>query len=261
MYANSNGTVRNDKLVSIITPLYNSERFIRQTMDSVLAQTYPHWEMLVVNDGSTDRGVEIVRQYAAQDARIRLFEQPNSGCAAARNYGLREAKGRFYVFLDSDDYWDPTFLESQLVFMQEKKATIVTCSIRRVNEEGQEILQPQIVPERMEYRDILKSCNLPCLATVIDASRFHDIRFREELHNLRDDYALWLSLMKQTDFAYGNPQILANYRISAHQVTGNKRKVIIPQFKVYYKVEQLGLCRSLYYLVHWAWNGYRKYRK
>jgi glycosyltransferase involved in cell wall biosynthesis len=261
MYVNSDGTVENDKLVSIITPLYNSERFIGQTIESVLAQTYPHWEMLVVNDGSCDEGAYIVRRYAKQDARIHLFEQPNSGCAAARNHGLREAKGRYYVFLDSDDYWDPTFLESQLAFMHARKAAIVTCSIRRVDEEGKEVLRPQIVPERMDYYDVLKSCNLPCLATVIDASRFRDIRFREELHNLRDDYALWLSLMKQTDYAYGNPQVLANYRISAQQVTGNKRKVIIPQFMVYYKVEQLGLCRSLYYLVHWAWNGYRKYRK
>ena len=133
--------------------------------------------------------------------------------------------------------------------------------MRRVDENGVAILSPQIVPQRMTYYDILKSCNLPCLATVIDAKRLHNIRFREELRNLRDDYALWLSLMKQTDYAYGNQQVLANYRISSNQVTGNKRKVIIPQFMVNYKVEKLGFFRSLYYLMHWAWNGYKKYRK
>lgn len=253
--------MKNDKLVSIITPLYNSERFVGQTIESVLAQTYPHWEMIVINDGSKDNGPDIVRRYAAKDKRIKLLEQPNAGCAAARNHGLREAQGRYYCFLDSDDYWDPEFLEEQLRFMAEKKAAIVTCSVRRVDENGVAILSPQIVPKRMTYYDILKSCNLPCLATVIDSSRLHDIRFREELRNLRDDYALWLSLMKQTDYAYGNQQVLANYRISSTQVTGNKRKVIIPQFMVNYKVEKLGFCRSLYYLVHWAWNGYKKYRK
>ena len=251
----------NDKLVSIITPLYNSERFVGQTIESVMAQTYPEWEMIIVNDGSTDKGADVVSCYAAKDKRIRLLEQENGGCASARNHGLSEAKGRYYCFLDSDDYWDPEFLEEQLRFMTEKRAAIVTCSVRRVDENGKAILSPQIVPERMTYFDILKSCNLPCLATVIDASRLHDIRFREELHNLRDDYALWLSLMKQTDYAYGNQQVLANYRISANQVTGNKRKVIIPQFMVNYKVEKLGFCRSLYYLAHWAWNGYKKYRK
>ena len=251
----------NDKLVSIITPLYNGERFVGKTIESVLAQTYPEWEMIVVNDGSKDGGPDIVRRYAAQDKRIRLIEQPNGGCASARNHGLREAQGRYYCFLDSDDYWDSSFLEEQLRFMAEKNAAIVTCSVRRVDENNQEILRPQIVPMQMNYYDILKSCNLPCLATMVDASRLHDIRFREELRNLRDDYALWLSLMKQTDYAYGNQRVLANYRISANQVTGNKRKVIIPQFLVNYRVEKLGFCRSLYYLAHWAWNGYRKYHK
>ena len=211
-----------NKLVSIITPLYNSERFVGQTIESVLAQTYTEWEMIVVNDGSKDGGADIVRQYAEKDKRIKLFEQPNGGCASARNHGLREARGRFYCFLDSDDYWDPTFLEEQLAFMAEKRAAIVTCSVRRVDENGIAILNPQIVPVRMTYFDILKSCNLPCLATMIDASKLNNIRFREELHNLRDDYALWLSLMKQTDYAYGNQRVLANYRISSSQVTGNK---------------------------------------
>ena len=253
--------MKNDKLVSIITPLYNSERFVGKTIESVLAQTYPHWEMIIVNDGSKDKGPDIVRQYASKDPRIHLLEQPNGGCAAARNHGLREAKGRYYCFLDSDDYWDSTFLEEQLAFMAEKKAAIVTCSVRRVDENGIAILSPQIVPERMTYYDILKSCNLPCLATIIDAGKLNNIHFREELHNLRDDYALWLSLMKQTDYAYGNQRVLANYRISSNQVTGKKRKVIIPQFMVNYKVENLGFFRSLYYLMHWAWNGYKKYRK
>lgn len=251
----------NDKLVSIITPLYNSERFVGQTIESVLAQTYPDWEMIIVNDGSKDNGPDIVRQYAAKDERIRLLEQPNCGCASARNHGLREAQGRYYCFLDSDDYWDPEFLAEQVKFMTEKDAAIVTCSVRRVDENGKEILRPQIVPEKMDYYDILKSCNLPCLATMIDASRLQGIRFCEELRNLRDDYALWLSLMKQTDYAYGNQRVMANYRLSANQVTGNKRKVIIPQFMVNYKVEKLGFFRSLYYLLHWAWNGYMKYHK
>lgn len=250
-----------DKLVSIITPLYNSERFVGKTIESVLNQTYSNWEMIIVNDGSTDHGADVVSCYVAKDTRIKLLEQANGGCASARNHGLREAKGRYYAFLDSDDYWDSTFLEAQIAFMQEKGASIVTCAVRRVDEDGKEILRPQMVPQKMNYYDILKSCNLPCLATIIDAHRLQNIHFREELKNLRDDYALWLSLIKQTDYAYGNQKVLANYRISSTQVTGNKWKVIIPQFMVNYKVEKLGLFRSLYYLAHWAWNGYKKYRR
>ena len=106
----------NNNLVSIITPLYNAERFVRQTIESVLAQTYPHWEMIVVNDGSKDKGPDIVRSYTEKDSRIKLLNQPNRGCASARNHGLKEAQGRYYCFLDSDDYWDPTFLEEQISF-------------------------------------------------------------------------------------------------------------------------------------------------
>lgn len=250
-----------DKLVSIITPLYNSERFVAKTIESVLAQTYPHWEMVVVDDGSKDNGPAIVASYAEADSRIRLYHQPNGGCASARNHGLREAHGRYLVFLDSDDYWDSTFLEEQLHFMQAKNARIVTASCRRVNEQGAEILQPQIVPQRMDYYDILKSCNLPCLATVIDSKYLNGIHFREELRNLRDDFVLWLSLLKQTDYAYGNQKVLTNYRITSTAATANKRKMIKPQFLVYYRIERLGLLRSLYYLANWAYYGYMKYRK
>lgn len=250
-----------DNLVSIITPLYNSERFVGKTIESVLAQTYKHWEMIIVNDGSKDNGPAIVEAYTKQDGRIRLYHQPNGGCASARNHGLKEAKGRYFVFLDSDDYWDETFLEEQLAFMKSKSAAIVTASCRRVDAEGKEILQPQIVPAKMDYYDLLKSCNLPCLATMIDAKQLQNIHFHEELRNLRDDFVLWLELIKQAKYAYGNPKVLTNYRLTATAATANKRKVIKPQFLVYYRIEKLGLLRSIYYLLHWAYNGYLKYRK
>ena len=250
-----------DDLISIITPLYNGERFVGQTIESVLAQTYPDWEMLIVNDGSKDNSEQIARSYAAKDHRIKVFSQPNGGSASARNHGIREAKGRYFVFLDSDDYWDSSFLEKQLRFMYEKQAHIVAASCRRVDEAGKEVLRPLIVPERMSYRDTLKTCNLPCLTTVIDRSAFHDVYFHEELRSLRDDYVLWLSLLKQTDYAYGNQEVLANYRLNRNGATANKWKMIKPQFLVYYRVEKLGLMRSVYYLAQWAVRGVLKYSK
>ncbi len=250
-----------ENLVSVITPVYNGERFVGQTIESVLAQTYPHWEMLIVNDGSSDNSETIVCRYANQDPRIRYFYQSNKGSASARNHGLLEAKGRYIVFLDADDYWDSTFLEEQLQFMQEKKAQLVTASCRRVDEQGKEVLRPWIVPARMNYYDTLKTCSLPCLTTMIDRTKLHDVYFHEELHSLRDDYVLWLSLLKQIDYAYGNTRVLASYRLNAQGATARKYKVIIPQFLVYYRIEKLGLCRSIYYWVHWAINGYLKYRR
>ncbi|MBQ3914697.1 MAG: glycosyltransferase family 2 protein, partial [Paludibacteraceae bacterium] len=97
----------NNNLVSIITPLYNGERFIAQTIESVLTQTYTEWEMLIINDGSTDKSEEIALSYAEKDNRIRVYSQPNGGSASARNHGIRRAKGRYIALLDSDDLWEP----------------------------------------------------------------------------------------------------------------------------------------------------------
>lgn len=117
-------------VISIVTPMYNGGRFVAQTIESVLAQTYPHWEMLIVDDGSKDDSPEIVGAYSARDPRIKLIRQPNSGSAAARNNALRRARGRYICFLDADDLWDPEFLARQIAFIQEKAAGLVYASYR-----------------------------------------------------------------------------------------------------------------------------------
>ena len=122
-----------EDLVSIITPLYNGERFVAQTIESVLAQTYPHWEMIIINDGSKDNSEAIVQKYTEQDARIQLVSQPNAGSAAARNNGIRRASGRYIALLDADDLWEPFFLESQLNLMQKTSALLVYGSHKRID--------------------------------------------------------------------------------------------------------------------------------
>lgn len=151
------------EFISIVTPMYNGGRFVAQTIESVLAQTYPHWEMLIVDDGSKDDSPEIVGAYSARDPRIKLIRQPNSGSAAARNNALRRARGRYICFLDADDLWDPEFLARQIAFIQEKAAGLVYASYRRINECGDEILRPFIVPERVDYKGLLKTCSISCL--------------------------------------------------------------------------------------------------
>ncbi len=248
-------------LVSIITPLYNSERFVAATIESVLAQTYQHWEMIVINDGSTDNSAHIVAEYATRDPRIKLFSQPNAGSAAARNNGIRRAAGRYIALLDSDDLWEPNFLEEQIALLTEKKAVLVYSSHKRIDENGNECLRPFRVPERVTYNDLLKTCSISCLTGLYDSSKFGKIYLDESLHNLRDDHVYWLTIIKKAGEAFGNQQILASYRIQNKSVSFNKKKVIIPQFMVYYRYEKISLLRSLYYLAHWAWNGYKKYHK
>lgn len=248
------------KLVSIITPSYNSARFIKQTIDSVLAQSYPHWEMLIVDDGSNDQSPSIIEEYSKQDERIRLIRQKNAGSASARNHALREAKGRYFCFLDADDLIDCNFLESQIRFIQSKKATIVYASYRRIDEKGTEILKPFIVPDKVNYTGLLKTCSISCLTAMVDRSITGDVFFDETLKSMRDDYAFWLFLLKKTDYAYGNKTILASYRVFSSSTTGNKKKVMKPQFLIYFKIEKLGIFKSIYYFAHWAINGFLKYK-
>ena len=250
-----------NELVSIITPMYNSSRFVAKTIESVLAQTYQHWEMLIVNDGSNDNSADIVEEYTKKDNRIKLLHQTNAGSAAARNNALNKAKGKFIVFLDSDDIFNFNFLEKQINFLKRKNAAIVFSSYNRMNELGEMCLTPFIVPEKVSYKDILKTLPISCLTAMYDVEKIEKHFFRPELKSLRDDYVMWLEMLKKIDFAYGNKEILASYRVFANSTTGAKRKVIIPQFKVYYNVEKLGLIKSIYYLVHWAIAGFFKYNE
>ncbi|WDF54715.1 glycosyltransferase family 2 protein [Mucilaginibacter sp. KACC 22063] len=248
-------------LVSIITPMYNGERFISQTIDSVLNQSYPHWEMIIVNDGSKDNGPAIVEQYCLSDKRINLVTQLNGGSAAARNNGIKRAKGQYIALLDADDTWNPDFLEKQLKLMDEKQALLVYSSHTRMDEFSNEILRPFIVPEKLTYKDLLKTCSISCLTGLYNTEKFGKVYLREDMKSLRDDYVYWLEIIKKVKIAYGNTEVLANYRILGSSASRKKKKVILPHFKVLYNIEKLGFFKSVYYLTTWAIISYFKYRK
>lgn len=248
-------------LVSIITPVYNGEKFIAETVKSVLNQTYFNWEMIIVDDGSKDKGAEIVNEFALKDPRIKLVQQANGGSASARNNGIRRAKGQYIALLDADDTWNNNFLEKQLRLMHDKNAALVYSSHTRIDENSKEILKPFIVPAKVTYTDLLKTCSISCLTGLYDTEKFGKVYLREDMKSLRDDYVYWLEIIKKVKVAYGNKEILANYRILGSSASRKKKKVILPHFKVFYNIEKLGLMRSLYYLGNWAVISYFKYRK
>lgn len=247
--------------VSIITPSYNSARFVEHTLRSVQAQTFTDWEMIITNDGSKDHSPEIIARYAETDPRIRLISQPNGGSAAARNNSLRNASGRYVCFLDSDDTWDPDFLASQLAFIKEHDAPLVYSSFRRMDVEGREILRPYLVPAKVSYRRLLRNNVIGCLTVMTDREKTGDVFFDESMGSLRDDFALWLSILKKHPYAYGNPRVLASYRVMTASATGNKKKLIKPQYNLYRRIEGLGVIPSLFYMCTWAVTGFLKYRK
>lgn len=253
-----------NNLVSIITPMYKGAAFVGETIQSVLAQSYRDWEMIIVDDCSPDGGAGImeVKKYT-NDSRIKLIEsKQNRGSSGARNIALKEAKGRYIAFLDSDDIWHPKFLEKQMAFLHKKEAPLVFSSYRRIDENTkEELLKPFLVPEKVNYKSLLKTCPIFPSTAIYDTSKTPKILFNEDLGSMRDDYVYWLKMFKDISYGYGNPEILVDYRMRKSSVTGNKSKVIKPQWNVLYKVEKLGLISSAYYLLCWAFISYFKYRK
>lgn len=251
-------------LVSIITPMYKGAAFVGETIQSVLAQSYTNWEMIIVDDCSPDEGAGIaeVNKYTS-DPRIRLIaSKENRGSSGARNIALKEATGRYIAFLDSDDIWHPEFLKKQLDFMNDSDAPLVFSSYRRIDENTkEELLTPFIVPEKVTYKSLLKTCPIFPSTAIYDTSKTPKIYFDEKLGSMRDDYVYWLKMFKSIRSGYGNKDILVDYRMRKSSVTGNKKKVIKPQWNVLYKVEKIGLIPSLYYLTCWAWISFLKYRK
>lgn len=250
-----------DNLVSIITPLYNAERFIGRTISSVQAQTYTDWEMIIINDGSRDNSLEVAQSYAAQDARIHVFTQPNGGSAAARNNGIRRAAGRYIALLDADDVWDPCFLHSQLSLMHDKQCQLVYGAHRRIDENDREILQPFCPPEMVTYHSLLKTCSISCLTALYDTVPYGKVYLHEEFRSLRDDYIFWLEILQNCHVAYGNSRVIASYRMQSNGMTASKWKMVKPQFRVYRQVLKMNVVQSCFYLICWALYGLNKYRK
>jgi len=254
-----------DELVSIVTPMYNGAKFVGETIESAQSQTYKNWEMIIVDDCSPDDGAGIaaVKKAAKGDERIILVEsKQNRGSSGARNQALERAKGRYIAFLDSDDIWHRDFLEKQIKFMQTHNAILVFSSYRRIDEiSKQELLTPFIVPQKVCYKSLLKTCPIFPSTAIYDTTKTPKIYFDESLGSMRDDYVYWLKMFKNIDYGYGNQEILVDYRMRKTSVTGNKLKVIKPQWNVLYKVEKIGLIQSIYNLFYWAFISYFKYKK
>ncbi|MBS9782785.1 MAG: glycosyltransferase family 2 protein [Arcobacter sp.] len=235
-------------LVSIITPSYNSERFISQTIESVLTQTYRDWEMLIVDDVSPDKSNDIIEKYIQKDSRIKLIKlEKNSGPAVARNRAIKEAKGRYIAFLDADDLWKPKKLEKQLNFMKERDCALVYCSYETMSEEG--VLLDRFIkpPLKISYKDLLKSNYIGCLTAIYDTKKIGKVFM--PIINKRQDYGLWLKILRKIDFAYGMGESLAIYRIMSKSVSSNKFKLLKYHYILFTKFENMNFMKAIYYLV------------
>lgn len=246
-------------MVSIITPCYNGAKYISETIESVISQTYTDWEMIIVDDGSKDNSVEIIKTYSEKDNRIQLVQQPNGGSSVARNKGISLCTGQYIALLDADDLWDSTFLEKQINYLKRKNAICVSCSYRRIDDKSQEILHPLKVKSIITYKDMTVMNRIGCLSGLYDSSKYGKIYLKEELKSIRDDYAYWLEIVKLEGVAVGNPEVLASYRVLSNSTTGKKMKLIGKQYSFYNKYLGLNPVVSTINVIKWGIAGVLKF--
>jgi teichuronic acid biosynthesis glycosyltransferase TuaG len=236
-----------NKLVSIIVPSYNSAEYISDTIESVLNQSYNHWEMIIVDDGSSDHTLKVIQKFVKKDIRIKLFiNENNSGPAISRNRAIKESKGRFIAFLDSDDLWLPDKLSLQIDFMIKNNFFFSYSYYSQINEKGNFIKNIDFLPKKVSYYSTMKSNKIGCLTAVYDIDFFGKV-YMENLKN-RQDYTLWLKLLKKVDFAYCVPVVLAKYRVRDNSISSSKLKLINYHWIIYRHIEKKSFFKSLYYI-------------
>ena len=251
-------TVVDYGLVSIIMPNYNSEKYVGETIQSVLNQTYQNWELLFVDDCSTDNSLEIVRSFG--DDRIKILQnETNSGAAVSRNYALRLAQGKWIAFLDSDDLWIPEKLEKQISYMNDNDICFSYTDYEVIDEDDQ--LISTFIPrlDVCTYKDILKHNHIGCLTAVYNAEKLGKFFMPVDAIK-REDLACWLSILKTGVQAHCLHERLAKYKVHSNSVSSNKFKMMKYQWLTYRKVEKLNFFKSTYYLFCWAITGVFKYR-
>ena len=248
-----------DHLVSIITPSFNSEKFIAETIASVQSQTYANWEIIIVDDCSKDKTVAIIEEIMQSESRIKLVKlEKNSGPAIARNTGIKAAKGKFMTFLDADDIWFPDFIGNSIKTIQREGIHFVFSSYRRSDEALNFIYSDFIVPEKVTYHDVLKTNSISCLTAFIDIEVLGKKLMPEVFK--RQDMGLWLQYLKEIPFAYGIKEPKAIYRIRKNSLSRKKSDLLKYQWQFYRNVEKLNLLQSCYYMTHWMYRGFLKYR-
>lgn len=235
-------------MVSIITPSFQSEKFIEQTIQSVQNQTYQNWEMIIVDDCSTDNTVLIINRIAETDTRIKYFVlDKNSGTGVARQKGVDEASGRFIAFLDADDLWKPDKLTKQLEFLEQRKLKFTFSFFDCIDEAGNKLHKTIQAPMNLSYSQLFFCNYIGNLTAIYDVDYFGKIPISPI--RKRQDWMLWLCILKQIKNAKPVPESLALYRIRQNSISASKIDLIKHNFNVYFKFHRFNLIISIFCMV------------
>lgn len=237
--------------VSVITPTYNCGKFIAETIESVINQTYVNWEMIIADDCSSDNTEEIVQEFIKKDDRIKYFRlETNSGAATARTKAMELATGDYMAFLDSDDLWKPDKLEKQLKFMKENGCNFVAAAYEQIDEKGNKIGKIIKTPKKTDYNRLLLDCpvgNSTVIYNVRNMGKFAVPNIRK-----RNDDALWLQMLKKEKYIHGMDDVLMEYRIRQNSISSNKMSLIKYHWQLYRDIEHLNVFRTVFHICWWG---------
>lgn len=220
-------------MISVIMPVYNAEKTIKESIDSVLTQTVDDLELIVVNDFSKDKSEEIIKEIAKLDSRIKYYKNSkNMGASESRNFAIGKATGKWIAFLDSDDIWKPEKLEKQLkVVKMNSDAQLVYTASAFINDDGDEFSYIMEAEEKTSYKDLLKKNLLSCSSVMISSDLMKELKMPGD--HMHEDYYIWLKVLKKIGYAYGVNEPLLIYRLSLNSKSSNRIKSAKMTYQTY----------------------------
>lgn len=249
---------KENMLVSIIVPVYNSENTIDQTINCVINQTYKNWEMLLIDDCSIDSSAKIIDKYVKKDKRIKYFKlDKNSGAAIARNKALDIANGRFIAYLDSDDLWDKEKLEKQVTFMIDNSYAFTCSDYIKIDEEGNYLKKVKL-PKCVNYNLYLRNTIIQTVGVIVDSELVDKKLLYMPNIRRRQDAATWCQILKNGHNCYEMPEFLSYYRVIKNSLSSNKFKAVKGTWYLYRKIEKLSFFKACFCFVGYALNAIKK---
>lgn len=242
---------------SIITPVYNCKDYIDETIQSVLAQTYSDWELILIDDCSTDGTFELITRKYSNTFRVKILQNvANSGSGYSRNSGLSLASGRFVAFLDSDDLWAPTKLEKQIAFMKKRNAAISHTSYSFIDKFGKPRSGYVCASALVNLARLMKKTEIGTSTAMIDRKIVGSVEF--DLMRTRQDIRLWMELMSSGFSSHGLDEVLVKYRVRENQISSNKFEMLVKTFFVYAKFDKIPLSQRISYFLSYVLNSIYK---
>ena len=240
----------NKDLVSIIISLYNKEQYIEETIKNIKTQSYSNWELIIIDDCSTDNSYEFAKRYENEQIYV-TRNNKRQGVAKARNIGLKKARGRYICFQDADDLWESTKLEEQIKFMEQKQCAFSYTAFRYMKEDGTKRKRMVKIQEKLSYEESLKNIRILTISVMIDISKIN-----KELLKMPDvpaeDIATWWNVLEKGYIAYGLNRCLVYYRQTPNSLTSNKIQSAKNRWYLYRKYKKFTFLKSLHYFIYYA---------